>query len=423
MALRSAQWSWTKSTAKVITSAWLGIGLIILLFLAWRIVAHGMSDFYAVDEPSISLSWDSNAPGALAALASEQLKFGDASHARIAADISARLLSVDPLAPEALSRFGLAIALTGDAQRAKSVMSVAALQNPTDLSSHLWLYDDGLRRNDLLSALTQLDLLLRSRPYALELIGPSMMALIGRDFGARAGLVRMMANSPPWRMDLVRYLCTDMTDRSAIRDLLGRLNATDAPLTRDEWSFALARLIQDGDFGGAHADWLASLPSDRRDHIGFLYNGRFEYEPTNLPFDWQIVPSSAASVQIVRSGQQAVLKVEFVGARVNFSNVRHILYLNPGPYTFSGQSEAENFQSERGLWWRIACIDGSGASLGTTSLITTSQSAQTFSVDFVVPAAACAAQQLTLEIPARVLDETVAQGVAIFSNLSIMKGK
>ena len=390
-------------------------------FLGWRIVGHGMSDFFGADAPAKAIEWDEYSPEAQLSLVREKLKAGDPSNVRLAAEISARLVGVDPFAPGALSSYGLAVSQAGDLSRAQSIMSLAAKLNPIDLASHLWLYDDALKSRSLSIALREMDFLLRGRLSMLEIVGPSTISLLRLGAEARESLVRMLATAPPWRRELIGYLCRTSKDNTILIDLFGRLNISRTPPTRDEWSFLLKKLIDDKHFSAAYISWLGSLPPDQFKNDELLYNGRFQHELTNLPFDWQVIPSKAVSIDVIRSINGSHLKVEFFGARVPFANIQHLLLLEPGKYAFSGRLKVENFRSERGLRWRIACADNSGRDLGVAKLSKGSAASENIAVEFSVPDRDCSAQKLILEIPARVPDEMIAQGVAFYSDLSISK--
>ena len=400
-------------------SAWRILSLFLFGFLAWRIFSHGAADLLAANEPQTALFWEDVNPAALTILAQEQLAKNDEAHSRAAANYAARLVSRDPLAPGALSLYGMATARLGEVERAERIFHVAAAHLPIDLVAHSWLYDRALAKGELLAALAELDILLRGRPFMTPQIGPSVEALIGANTQGEAGFGRLLSTSPPWRSSFLAYLSSNLKDVDALVRLFGQLQTSVAPATVDEMRPYLDRLVREGRFDQAYLGWLNHLPADRLSHLGLLYNDRFQYPVSNLPFDWSILPVSGASVEVASEEKEPFLNVEFYGARVSFAHVRHLLMLPPGKYVFSGSASTENLDNERGLRWRIYCVADPAGSLATTELLKKTTPSHLFRVPFSVPPTGCAAQELVLEIPARTALETEVSGSARFSTLSV----
>jgi hypothetical protein len=398
---------------------WRVLSLLLVGLLAWRILSHAAADLLAADEPQAALFWEDANPTALTILTQKELEKSDEAHSRAATKYAARLISRDPLAPGALSLYGMATARMGEVERAEKILHVAAAHLPIDLIAHGWLYERALKKADLSTALTELDVLLRGRPFITPQIGPSVAALIGTDAEGEAGFVRLLSTSPPWRPSLLAYLSSNLKDADSLVRLFGRLQTSAAPATAEEMRPYLDRLVRDGKLEQAYLAWLSQLPPDRLSHLGLLYNNRFQHPVSNLPFDWQIIPVSGASVEVVAEGKESVLNVEFYGARVSFAHVTHLLMLPPGKYAFSGSGQTENLDNERGLRWRIYCTSDSAGALATTDFLKKTTPPHSFRVTFSVPPTACTTQMLVLEIPARIAIETEVSGSARFSNLSI----
>lgn len=405
-------WYFTLSARQVLP-------LLLVCLLAWRIVSHAAADLLGAHDPQAALFWEEANPSALTNLAQEELgKSGDA-HSRAAADYAAQLVSRDPLAPGALSLYGIAVARLGQTERAEKILRVAAAHLPIDLVAHGWLYEHALKKGDLFEALAELDILLRGRPFMAPQIGPSIQALLGTDAEGEAGFARLLSTSPPWRPSLLAYLSSSIKDSDALVRLFGRLQASAAPPSAEEMRPYLERLVRESRLDQAYLAWLDHLPPDRLSHLGFLYNSLFQYPISNLPFDWVITPVSGASVEVVAGEKGPSLSVEFYGARVSFAHVAHLLMLPPGEYSFSGSAKTDNLDNERGLRWRIYCVSDPAGSLATTSLLNNTTPWRSFRVSFSVPPTGCAAQRLVLEIPARIALETQVSGSARYSNLSI----
>jgi hypothetical protein len=390
--------------------------------LGWRIIAHGVADVLIPDDPKAALSWEPDNPAALMALTRNQLlSEADPANARTIADEAAALLARDPLADGALSVYGLALDRLGDTARAEKVLTVAAAHAPTDLLSHARLYEKALKTGDALLALSQLDFLLRGRPGIADRVGPSVASLlIARDGEPDARFVRLLVNSPPWRTNLMGYFSNNLPVKALTR-LFTRLKETSAPPTRDEMSTYIERLVREGDYEAAHFAFVNFLPKDRLASLGLLYNNRFQYPTTDLPFDWQIFPAPGVSAQVAADEKEPAIKVDFYGARVAVARVRHLLALPPGDFVFSGVARSEDLETERGLRWRVYCLADAQGALATTEFLTKTTPRHPFRAEFTVPAEGCGVQGLVLELPARIASEAEISGTAVFSSLLIDK--
>jgi hypothetical protein len=181
----------------------------------------------------------------------------------------------------------------------------------------------------------------------------------------------------------------------------------------------LTRLIEGGMFDEAHDAWLRSLPPERREEADLLYNAGFHYPLTNLPFEWVITPVPRALAQVETQDNKSVLNIVFLGGPVNFEHVTHLLNLAAGAYQFKGHEQSEDLQNERGLRWRIFCVDDTADTLATTALMNGDTPWRDFSVDFVVPTDKCLYQKLVLELPARTALETEIRGRASYADLDL----
>ena len=113
--------------------------------------------------------------------------------------------------------------------------------------------------------------------------------------------------------------------------------------------------------------------------------------------------------------------MDFFGSRVAFRNISHLLALPPGPYVFSGSEMAEGLTNNRGLRWRVHCLDDRAGTIGETRLLNGTVAWRDFSADFTVPEGTCATQHLVLELPYRTaLDLEISGGVS-YTGLEIAR--
>jgi tetratricopeptide (TPR) repeat protein len=400
----------------------------VLLFLAWEIVARTMAVVLERTDPERALSWDSHYPPALLELAQRHLPLpgqaagkaptqADLAQAR---DLAERALRFDPLAPSALTILGWVAESEGDSERATALMELAGKRASRDVFAQEWLVNHALKQGNFAAALAYLDAILRTQPQALDQTLPLLAAFVSYP-GAAAPLVRLVGTNPPWRAWFLIAMPSRIADRAALGRFYAELQAGPHPPSQQELQPYLDRLVNDGLFKEAYAAWVEALPPDRRADPGTLYNGAFQYPLSGSEFDWKVAQSLGADAAIVDGarGEARTLRVEFSGARVAFHNVSHLLALPPGTYQLTGEVEAEALHTERGLWWRVFCLGGPDLSLGQTELVADSMPWRAFTLSFTVPADACPAQVLLLELPARVALEQAIAGVVSYRNLAI----
>ena len=136
----------------------------------------------------------------------------------------------------------------------------------------------------------------------------------------------------------------------------------------------------------------------------YPFNRDFDIPVDGLPFNWSLeaTPGRISDCASIDGGKKRALLVEFSGARVDFANVKQLMLLPAGDYTFRGRVKTEELRTSRGLWWHIFCANNSAKTLANTELVSGATEWTDFTVKFQVPATDCRAQWLQLELPARI---------------------
>ena len=118
-----------------------------------------------------------------------------------------------------------------------------------------------------------------------------------------------------------------------------------------------------------------------------------------------------------QEGQHALL-ITFEQGRVDFRGVTQLLMLAPGAYQFKGGFKGEII-GRRGLKWRIACAGGAGPLGESAMLIGATPAWRDVEFSFTVPDDDCRAQQLRLDLDARMSSEQLVTGAMWFDELKI----
>jgi hypothetical protein len=391
------------------------LAFIALLFgLGVEILRCSLGDLLSHTDPALSIAIDPTQAGARVAV-SERIMVDDPSKVDEAIAGARQALRDNPLSPAALTLLARTREQRGDKDLATRLMSLASSVDQKDPTPQLWLLDEDLRGGRVDSAMSRIDVLLRGR-QAIQNIAPMLAPILLRE-PYRLGYVKLLRTNPPWRPVWFLDLLRRADDLSALTYLFAELQASEPGPTDGELRFFLTRLTEAGMFDEAYDAWFRSLPPG--DEPDLLYNAKFQYPQRNLPFDWVIAPVSHALVHFETDNAARILSVNFLGGRVKFEHVSHLLSLAPGTYRFEGRERSQNLRNERGLRWRIACIGDTAETLATTDLVNGDTPWRAFGADFVVPTTQCSYQRLVLELPAQAALETEIVGRVSYAGLEL----
>jgi len=398
---------------------WLWLALLALAWLAWRAVSLGLADHFADTDPARALSWRDDHPVALFRAAEEAAR--DPDRSAEAAKLARRALAADPLDGRPYRVLAELALADGDREGALALFTVAARRAPRDAAAHVFLMEHYLRTNQVAAALRHFDTLLRVQPALIQRFEPLVVGLASSP-QAHAALADVLAANPPWRPVALRMASTRSVDVDAVAPLFDAIRRRGDGLADVELGFWLDRLVREGMVGQAYLVWASSLPPERLNDLGNVYNGGFEYTPGPLGFDWRFGRVPGARIERVGgqgvSGERA-LRVAFEYRRVPFNHVRQMLALPAGRYRLSLRARADGLRSGPGLVWEVSCLKG-GTPLGRTPALRGEAPWREMEVEFEVPEG-CEGQWLALRLPARIEAEQQIGGRAWFDDLKLRR--
>lgn len=402
-----------------ISNAWLLLALLLLAFAGWRVSSLALADHHATSDPETALGWRSEHAEALIARA--QTLSRDPAQAAAAAELAHRALRADPIDGRGYRVLGSLADKAGETARAAELFGLAVARTPRDIPSRTWLASYHLRRGEAEPALIQLDAMFRTAPDLMTRLFPAVLAMASAPQGQGA-LEARLQDHPPWRKSVVVGIVQRAPDIDAIVPFIARLRAADGGLTDAEEGAWLDRLMRDNRWPQAYLTWVARLPPERLKGLGNVFNGGFEWEPSQTGFDWRT--RKAAGFLIGRgpvqgAGGSAALRIRFQDRRVAFDHLRQQLALAPGAYRLSGRMLPDGLETERGLVWMLSCA--TGRQLGQTEPLRGDGPWREFSAAFEVPAEGCRGQTLALKLPARVPAELRIRGQVWFDDLRIVR--
>jgi tetratricopeptide (TPR) repeat protein len=401
----------------------LGIVVCVLLtvtWIAWSIVAQTTALSLARSQPHATLDFVADQDVALNRLVEQELAKPD-GNLDSAREWAQRALRASPLNARAFTLLGLIAERKGDQKNAEALMRIAAARTWQDETTDEWLLNREAHRGDYARALPYADAMLRtSWPFQPELF--PVLASFTVDPRAFEALTALLATAPPWRSWFLSELSARLANQTRLVQLYAALNDSENPPTKDELRPYLNRLINDENFELAYRTWRATLPPQQRADETYPFNRDFEFPVDGLPFNWNFEEIAGADSRIVppvENGKKRALLVEFSGARVRFANVKQLLLLPAGDYSFSGKVKTAELRTSRGLRWQVFCANASANTIAYSELVSGTMPWTDFTVKFQVPATGCGAQWLQLELPARIDPELRIEGQVWYQDLRI----
>ena len=337
-------------------------------------------------------------------------------------DWTRQALAGDPLNAHALRILGQLADADGDDARATNLMRAATQRSIRESVAVYWLMRKSYEAGDYATAIHCADALLRTRSSIMPHVMPTLVQM-AQNKAAIEELKKLIAGNPPWRAQFFELLPRSVADARMPLDILLAVKDTPTPPTAADLKPYLAVLIEHKYFELAYYVWLQFIGPEQLRSIGLLFNGSFEATPSGLPFDWLMTGGAGVTIDIVdrpdQEGQHALF-IEFSQGRVEFYGVGQMIMLGPGAYRFKGKYKGE-LVGRRGLIWRASCA-GSGAPLGESPMVGGAAPGwRDIEFSFTVPNANCRAQQLRLDLDARMASEQLVSGSIWHDELRIQR--
>jgi hypothetical protein len=328
----------------------------------------------------------------------------------------------DPLNARALRILGQLAVAAGDEESTEKFMQAAASRSLHERLPIYYLMQKRLQQKNYPQAVYFADVLLRTTPEVLSNLMPAL-AFMAETPAAAGELKSVLAKNPPWRAGFLAALPSSVSDARTPLDVLLAIKDSSTPPTTGDLRSYLDFLVSKKLYELAYYTWLQFLPVEQLSKVGNLYNGSFELTPSGLPFDWVIASGAGVTTEILprtdADGENALF-ISFEQGRVEFNGVTQLLMLGPGDYEFKGKFKGELI-GRRGLKWRITCAGGPAPLAESAMMIGANPIWKDIEFSFIVPGEACRAQQLRLDLDARMSSEQLVTGSVWIDELQISR--
>lgn len=227
--------------------------------------------------------------------------------------------------------------------------------------------------------------------------------------GSGEGVPLLRAHLPTaerWLPPLLQYMAQHKVEPAAVLSLVAE--GVQQRVLGDAWvRDYMQALARSGQWHDAYGLWLLM----HKGSLPLLYNPSFDEPVQAGGFDWQFEhPVPGRTGALVEQRRQArrgqVLDVEFTGRSFPLPIVRQVLAAPPESYVLRGEYMASKLRSERGLVWKVACLQKGGAVVAESEPLQESGGLwRTFELAFTVPADCGPVASLQLE-PAAAFEAT-----------------
>jgi hypothetical protein len=360
--------------------------------------------------------------GILLAVAGTIVSF-DASNADIARPPSseAPAATLDPLAAgtqlarDPLDRYAVYALYQGaakDSNEALRLLDLAAARSLRDGTIQSAIIDRMIASGGYAEAIYRMDGLMRARPGFRPGLS-EVLAQFAQSPESRQALIDVLAADPPWRKGFLGSLAGSKQDLAMVAGVFIGLRSTATPPRMPELRPLLDRMVSTGGATAAYSLWLSFLSEDQLARVGYVYDGEFETERTEAPFDWTIKPALNVKARTLVSTQTSrgrVLEISFANSQVAYGNVYQSVLVPPGKYVLAGDYKTIRLETERGLAWRLYCAGDPSQAIAQSPPMNGTSDWTSFEVRFTVPETSCESQTLKLELLAKAYLDRKASG-------------
>ena len=272
-----------------------------------------------------------------------------------------QVLGRNPGEVAALLMLARGLEADGDEPSASRAYRVALGMAPLEIGTLSLAADHFLRRGDP-GAIELLGRLAAHYPESREAVFAVLVHAMasGR---YRDALDALFRDNQPWVGAFVADSCARGVDLAVLMPALLRRSASGQGVGA-ETACAIDRLKAAGRWPEAYQLWLNTLPPERLRDVGFVFNGSFEFAPTDHGFDWTLqarpereAGHAAQAFQVPGAAGKRALRIAYNGRRQSGVPARQFLALAPGRYELTGMGRPEGIKAARGIHWTLRCVE------------------------------------------------------------------
>lgn len=250
----------------------------------------------------------------------------------------------------------------GKTDTARTLMKLSAKLSRRDFAAQLWLIEDGVRAEDIVSTMAHYDVALRVSAESAAILHPILNAALADETVQRAFVPYLRAN-PPWLGSFLSFAITSGSSSTAVAETMmkaGRL--PDTASYRALNTQLLQQLAAKGAFVEMFRYYGQLKGADQRVITSTAFdtlNMAQEYEPIT----WQTLssPGIDAIFETPESSDKRQLRV-IANSGERAPALRKLLGLPPGVYRFSQKTVPVRLANGASAYWQLLCLKNAALS-------------------------------------------------------------
>ena len=295
------------------------------------------------------------------------------------ASLARRALMADPTAAEALTVLGFQAQLRGDTAQTDRIFSYSIALTRRELRPRLWAIEEAVTRGDIVGALRNYDIALRTSSDAAEILFPTLSAALTEP-RIRTALLPILATDPVWKDGFISYAATSSVEPEGAIALFREGRRIGLEPDNNQRASLVNTLMAQSKPDEAWAYYRTFHPNVRRDRSrdpGFAMEAQ-----TRSVFDWRAGTDTRLSAAILRQGKAGLLDFS-VPPSVGGQLVSQTQLLPAGSYRIDGRSRGIDQPERSRPYWTLICQNG--RELGRVALPNSDSNDGRFTGQFVVP--------------------------------------
>jgi hypothetical protein len=334
--------------------------------LAWATGVGAIVNITSDSNPDVALSFVGDEPNALtakldAALSKTKTSVDQRVLLSSAGNVKKALVGqvINPRGLRQLALIADANTNNSNVEEARVLMALSTKLSRRDFAAQLWLIEDGVRANNIVSTMRQYDMALRTSAESTVILYPILSAALVDDEVRRAFIPYFRAN-PPWLVSFLSFA----------------INGGASPVAMAQTILDGGGIPNDVNYRPFHGQLLQQLAAKGAFTEAFQYyarlEGRFQPLPTSTAFEkatidpdfaplsWQLQSSPGVEAlfePVGKSGAQQLHVIVNSGERAPV--VRKLMGFSPGTYRFSQKMIAARLSNGASAYWQLLCLQDS----------------------------------------------------------------
>jgi hypothetical protein len=341
---------------------WRFLAVFLCAAIAWTTGVGTVVNITSDSNPKVALGLSSNEPNALMAKVDAALSKTNAGQRALlgsSGDVKTALLG-QAISPRGLRQLALIADAKGKMAEARALMALSTKLSRRDFVAQLWLIEDGVRSDDIVSTMKHYDVALRTSAESAAILHPILSAALVDDDVQRAFAPYLQSN-PPWLGSFLSFAINGGSPPIAMAQTILRGGGIPSDVNyRPFHGQLLQQLAAKGAFTEAFQYYARLDGAFQRLPISTAFE-KATIDPEFAPLTWQLQSTpgiEALFESIGKSGAQQLHVIANSGERA--PAVRKLMGLSPGAYRFSQTIKRVRFSNGAAAYWQLLCLQGSG---------------------------------------------------------------